>query len=106
MTYPTIDQLLYKINNRFLLANVIADRAKSLTEGSLPYIEDSDVTNPIETAMNELKSGKISFKILEAPAKKAEKTSDIKDFWAPREVSLEKEDKKKSKKTKSSTKKK
>jgi DNA-directed RNA polymerase omega subunit len=106
LTYPTIDELLHKINNRFLLANVIADRAKAITEGSLPYIEDSDVLNPIETAMNELKMGKIGFKILEAPSKKSEKAAEIKDFWAPREMNLEKEDKKKSKKTKTSSKKK
>jgi len=46
LTNPTIDDLLNKINNRFLLANVIADRAKAITEGSLPYIEDADVAIP------------------------------------------------------------
>ena len=106
MTTPTIDSLLSKISNRFLLANVIADRAKALTEGSLPYIEDADITNPIETAMNEMKQGKIWYKILEAPSKRSEKASEIKDFWTPRDLSLEKEDKKKSKKTKTASKKK
>ncbi len=106
MTTPTIDDLLNRINNRFLLANVVADRAKAITEGSLPYIEDANVANPIETAMEELREGRIGFKILEAPSKKSEKASEIKDFWGPREVNLEKEDKKKSKKTKTSSKKK
>lgn len=106
MTTATIDELLNKISNRFLLANVVADRTKSLIEGSLPYIEDSDVANPIETAMNELKQGKIWYKILEAPSKKSEKASEIKDFWTPRDISLEKEDKKKPKKSRTSSKKK
>lgn len=106
MTLPTIDDLLSKINNRFLLANVVADRAKAITEGSLPYVEDSNVAYPIETAMNELNQNKIWYKILEAPSKKSEKVSEIKDFWTPKDMSLEKEDKKKSKKSKPSSKKK
>ncbi len=106
MTYPTIDDLLNRINNRFLLSNVVSDRAKALTEGSLPYIEDADTANPIETAMNELKEKKIGYKILEAPSKKSERSSEIQDFWTPKDISLEKEDRKKSKKTKTASKKK
>ena len=106
MTTPTIDDLLSRINNRFLLANVIADRAKALIDGSLPYIEDVDTSNPIETAMNELKEGKIGYKLLEAPSKRAEKAAETIDFWAPKEINLEKEDKKKSKKAKPTSKKK
>jgi len=107
LTYPTIDELLKRINNRFLLANVIAERAKEISNGSLPYIENADFSQPIKVAMEELKEGKITYKILEGPPKKQEKTKDIEEFWTTREtISLEKEEKKKPKKSKSSSKKK
>ena len=104
MTTPTIDSLLKRINNRFLLANAVATRAKELLDGSLPYVEDSNPLNPIETAMNEFAFSKVAIKILDGPPKKAEKAAETRDFWA-KEVNLEKEDKKKSKKAKPSSKK-
>ena len=104
MTTPTIDILLKRINNRFLLANAVATRAKEILDGSLPYVEDSNPLNPIETAMNEFATSKVTIKILDGPPAKIEKIAEVRDFWA-KEVNLEKEDKKKGKKTKTSSKK-
>lgn len=104
MTTTTIDTLLKKISNRFLLANAIATRAKEIIDGSLPYVEDSNPLNPVETAMNEFGGTKLGIKILDGPPKREEKAVEAKDFWS-KEVNLEKEDKKKSKKTKAPSKK-
>lgn len=107
MNYPTIDELLNRINNRFLLANVIAERAKAIADGSLPYIDNADFSQPILTAMQEIQKGKITYKILEGPPQKQEKSKEIEEFWTAKEKigSLEKEEKKRAKKSKSSKKK-
>ena len=60
-----IDDLLKKADNKFLLVNAISARAKQVTEGSLPYIENFDPNNPIMTAIREIGSGKIVIKALE-----------------------------------------
>ena len=98
MSTPTTDVLLKLVKNRFLLANAIATRAKEISEGSLPYIEDFNPLNPIETAMNEMARQKVEIKILEGPPKKELKAPDVKDFWNV-EGGLEKEDRKKAKRT-------
>ncbi len=95
---PTIDILLKKISNKFLLANAIAQRAKELGEGSLPYIEDSNPLNHIETAMNEIANNKLELRILEGPAPKPIKVIEAKakDFWTI--DNLERKEHKKAKK--------
>jgi DNA-directed RNA polymerase omega subunit len=98
LSTPTIDVLLKKINNRFLLANAVATRAKEISEGSLPYIEDSNPLNPIETAMNELARNKVEIKILEEPPKKEIRLPEARDFWNVN-GGLEKEDKRKARKS-------
>jgi DNA-directed RNA polymerase omega subunit len=82
LSTPTIDVMLKKIDNKFLLVNAIAVRAKEISEGSLPYIEDSNPLNPIETAMNELARDKIEVKVLDAPVKKESRSTEASDFWA------------------------
>ena len=93
MTFPTIDVLLKKINNKYLLANAVAERAKEISDGSIPYIEDPNPLNPIETAMEEFGRGKVEVKILDGPPQKAARASEVEDFWA-REGHMEKEGRK------------
>lgn len=57
------ENLLSKAKNRFLLSNAVSSRAKQITGGSLPYINDFDPSNPIITAMREIASEKIKIKI-------------------------------------------
>ncbi len=67
------ENLLSKAKNRFLLSNAVASRAKQITGGSLPYINDFDPSNPIITAMREISSEKIKIKIgVTAKKKKTE----------------------------------
>jgi DNA-directed RNA polymerase omega subunit len=66
----TIDSLLSKAKNKFLLSNAVAGRAKQISEGSLPYVDNFDPTNPIITAMREIASDKIKIKMVTAESKK------------------------------------
>lgn len=68
----SIDRLLEKAKNKFLLSNAIAGRAKQISEGSLPYINHFDPSNPIITAIREIGSDKIKIKIGVVQKKKAE----------------------------------
>ncbi|MBI5700307.1 DNA-directed RNA polymerase subunit omega [Candidatus Saganbacteria bacterium] len=69
-TKETIDILLKNAKNKFLLSNAVAGRAKQITEGSLPYVNDFDPTNPIITAIREIARDKIRIKLLTAESKK------------------------------------
>lgn len=70
MTELTIDNLLGKAKNKFLLVNAAAGRAKQVAEGSLPYVDNFDPTNPVITALREIAADKIRIKVLTGPAKK------------------------------------
>ncbi|KAF0135049.1 MAG: hypothetical protein FD145_187 [Candidatus Saganbacteria bacterium] len=65
-----IDALLSKAKNKFLLSNAVADRAKQISEGSLPYVNNFDPTNPIITAIREIASDKIKIRMITAASKK------------------------------------
>ena len=104
MTYsPTSTEELKKKtnNNIFLLINTVATRAKELAEGSIPFVEDANPNNPIETALKEFSRDKFEIKMLKGPAPKPMKVieSKARDFWTI--DNLEKTAHKKSKKTKS-----
>jgi len=96
----TLDSLLKITDNKFLLSNAVATRAKEILDGSIPYIDDFNPLNPIETAMKEFSAGKLKIKILEGPVAKPLKVIEqkAKDFWTI--DNLEKKDHKKAKKTK------
>lgn len=70
MTEMTIDNLLSKAKNKFLLVNAASGRAKQVSEGSLPYVDNFDPTNPVITALREIAADKIRIKVLSGPAKK------------------------------------
>lgn len=70
MTELSIDNLLTKAKNKFLLVNAAAGRAKQVAEGSLPYVDNFDPTNPVITALREIAADKIRIKVLSGPAAK------------------------------------
>ena len=72
MTEMNIDNLLSKAKNKFLLSNAAAGRAKQITDGSLPYVDNFDPTNPVITALREIAADKIRIKVLTGPVKKAQ----------------------------------
>ncbi|OGC03482.1 DNA-directed RNA polymerase subunit omega [candidate division WOR-1 bacterium RIFOXYA12_FULL_43_27] len=65
----SVDGLLGKAKNKFLLVNAVSERAKQITAGSLPYINDFDPSNPIVTAIREIWANKINIKLESAPKK-------------------------------------
>jgi DNA-directed RNA polymerase subunit K/omega len=69
----SIDNLLSKTENKFLLSNAIAGRAKQVSDGSLPYVSDFDPTNPIVTAVKEIANDKIRIKALKGAPKETPK---------------------------------
>jgi len=79
----TIDTLLSKAKNKFLLSNAVAGRAKQIAEGSLPYINNFDPTNPIITAIREIASDKIKIRMVTADSKKPKEIEVIEKEPAP-----------------------
>ena len=64
----SIDNLLTKVENKFMLSNATSSRARQILSGSLPYVNDFDPTNPIITALKEISRDKISIKVLKGSA--------------------------------------
>jgi DNA-directed RNA polymerase omega subunit len=72
LTELSIDNLLSKATNKFLLVNAAAGRAKQVAEGSLPYVDNFDPSNPVITALREIAADKLRIKVLSGPSKKAQ----------------------------------
>jgi DNA-directed RNA polymerase subunit K/omega len=90
-----MDELLSKSQNKFLLANALGKRAKQISEGSLPYVDDFNPANPIITAMKEIAAERIKVKVLQGPLPKTAAESLAEEPKKKR--SLAKEKKKKTK---------
>lgn len=97
MTKLSVDQLLTKSKNKFMLANALSKRAKQIVEGSLPYVDDFNPANPIITAMKEIAADKIKIRIGEAGS---EKLQALVAEAPVKRISLVKEEKKGQKKKK------
>ena len=94
----SIDKLLCKAKNKFLLANAISERSKQISEGSLPYVDDFNPANPIVTALKEIAVDRIKIKALTGPAAKPETLLMSEGVLAKKRISLAKETKRKHKK--------
>lgn len=66
----SIDNLLPKAVNKFLLSNAAAGRAKQIVDGSLPYVSNFDPNNPVVTALREIAADKVRIRVLSGPSKK------------------------------------
>jgi DNA-directed RNA polymerase omega subunit len=74
----SIDNLLTKADNKFMLTNAAAGRARQILSGSLPYVNDFDPSNPIVTALKEISRDKIAIRVLKGAAlKKAQEQEKI-----------------------------
>ena len=59
MLYPSMNDLLRKIDNRYLLVNITAKRARDIAQDA----EDQGVKlgeKPVKTALSEIMNGKIA----------------------------------------------
>ncbi|MFA5034357.1 MAG: DNA-directed RNA polymerase subunit omega [Candidatus Margulisiibacteriota bacterium] len=70
MTELSVDNLLTKAKNKFLLVNAASARAKQVADGSLPYIDNFDPTNPVITSLREIAADKFRIKVASADSKK------------------------------------
>lgn len=61
MLYPSVDELLEKVGNRYELVMIIAKRAREITDKH-EYEKEGKVLKPITEAINELDRDKISFR--------------------------------------------
>lgn len=80
MTEPSIDHLLLKAKNKFLLSNATGERAKQILSGSLPYVDNFDPASPIMTALKEISAGKIKIKPLKEPLKEKVKIEEEREL--------------------------
>ena len=59
MLYPSMPELLDKVNSRYLLVNVVAKRAREISESAEENGESLD-KKPVSQAIDEVAAGKIT----------------------------------------------
>jgi DNA-directed RNA polymerase subunit omega len=57
---PSIDSLLTKVENKYILALLAAKRARELFDGDEPLIDEYYI-NKVTTAINEIDQGKVKY---------------------------------------------
>lgn len=62
MLYPSVDELVEKVGNRYELVMIIAKRARQITDTSLMEKNDGKILKPLTIAIHELHSGELKFK--------------------------------------------
>ena len=55
---PSIDDLMEKVDNKYVLSLIIAKRARMLADGDAPLTENEHV-NKVTTAIDEINEGKV-----------------------------------------------
>lgn len=58
MISPSIDELLEKVDNKYILSLLVAKRARTLIDGDDPLV-DKYYTNKVTTSLNEIYEGKV-----------------------------------------------
>lgn len=101
MKEKSIDSLLRRVPNKFLLVNALAGRAKQIMDGSLPYVEGFNPEHPIDTAIKEIIEDRIKVEQSDGKKKSIPKAFDFEKEVAPLvvETLAKKERKKYSKKS-------
>ncbi|MCL1804213.1 MAG: DNA-directed RNA polymerase subunit omega [Eubacteriaceae bacterium] len=57
---PSIDSLLEKVENKYILALLSAKRARDLFDGKRPLVRE-DYQNKVTTAIYEIEAGKVTY---------------------------------------------
>ena len=66
MARITVEDCLKKVNNRFLLVNMVAKRVRQIREGS-EYLVNSPKNEDIVVALREVAAGKVKIRESKAP---------------------------------------
>lgn len=61
MCFPSIDSLVKKVDSKYTLVTLAADRACELTDGQPPLIPDAKNKKPVTVALEEIYKDKITY---------------------------------------------
>ena len=61
MCFPSIDSLVKKVDSKYTLVTLAADRARELTDGQSPLIPDAMNKKPVTVALEEIYKDKITY---------------------------------------------
>lgn len=61
MCYPSIDNLVKKIDTKYSLVTLAALRAREITDGAPALIESAENKKPVTVALEEIYEDKISY---------------------------------------------
>lgn len=61
MCFPSIDSLVKKVDSKYTLVTLAADRARELTDGLPPLIPDAKNKKPVTVALEEIYKDKITY---------------------------------------------
>jgi DNA-directed RNA polymerase subunit omega len=60
MNKTSIDELLKKVDSRYMLVSIISKRARQIVEGDPPKV-DTDTINPVNISTEEFSEDKINY---------------------------------------------
>lgn len=61
MCFPSIDSLVKKVDSKYTLVTLAADRSRELTDGQPPLIPDAKNKKPVTVALEEIYKDKITY---------------------------------------------
>lgn len=61
MSYPSIDSLVKKVDNKYTLVTLAAMRARELNDGAAPLVEGAAGKKTVSIALQEIDDGKITY---------------------------------------------
>ncbi|MDD6870736.1 DNA-directed RNA polymerase subunit omega [Allisonella histaminiformans] len=61
MSYPSIDSLVKKVDNKYTLVTLAAMRARELNDGAAPLVEGAEGKKTVSIALQEIDDGKITY---------------------------------------------
>lgn len=61
MSYPSIDSLVKKVDNKYTLITLAAMRARELNNGAAPLVEGAEGKKTVSIALQEIDDGKITY---------------------------------------------
>ncbi|MCI0547296.1 MAG: DNA-directed RNA polymerase subunit omega [Candidatus Rokubacteria bacterium] len=70
MSFPSLENSLDKVSNRYLLVVLAAKRARQLNRGASAHIETKH-RKPTSTALEEIAQGKVGYRVRDEDAAKA-----------------------------------
>jgi DNA-directed RNA polymerase subunit omega len=69
MAFPSLEQSLHKVSNRYLLVVLAAKRARQLNRGAVAQVETKH-KKPTSTALEEIADAKVGYRVREEDAAK------------------------------------